>query len=74
MTDISIDERLERLESRLMLTEDLMDVLNTTIYRQHRMIDDLQTAVRELAGRLRAVQGAQSDAPLRPEDEIPPHW
>ncbi|GHU00443.1 hypothetical protein FACS1894154_09470 [Betaproteobacteria bacterium] len=70
----STDERLERLESRLMLTEDLIDALNTTLYRQQRLIDDLQTAVRELVGRLRAVQTGQNDAPLRPEDEIPPHW
>jgi uncharacterized coiled-coil protein SlyX len=68
------DERLERLESRLMLLEDQADAFDAAIYRQQRQIGQLQEAVRELARQLRAAQNQRGDVPLRPEDEIPPHW
>lgn len=65
------DERLERLESRLMLAEDQIDALNRTVYRQQGRIDQLQARLLQLAQQF---QGAQAAAQSRPEDEIPPHW
>ncbi|MDR0701572.1 MAG: SlyX family protein [Azoarcus sp.] len=64
-------ERLERLESRLMLAEDQIDALNQTVYRQQQLLDRLRARVLHLAQQL---QGAQTAARERPEDEIPPHW
>ncbi|MDR2690515.1 MAG: SlyX family protein [Azoarcus sp.] len=63
------DERLERLESRLMLAEDQIDALNQAIYRQQRLIDQLQAQMLQLARQFHVPA-----ARLRPEDEIPPHW
>ena len=65
------DERMERLESRLMLAEDQIDALNKTIYRQQSLIDALRAQVLQLA---RQFQSAQPAVNSRPEDEIPPHW
>ncbi|MDR2091822.1 MAG: SlyX family protein [Azoarcus sp.] len=65
------DERLERLESRLMLAEDQIDALNQTVYRQQQLLDRLGAHVLHLAQQF---QGAQAAARGRPEDEIPPHW
>lgn len=64
-------ERIERLETKLMLAEDLMDELNRTVYRQQQQIDLLQQQLRQLA---QQVQSGQPAARLRPEDEIPPHY
>jgi SlyX protein len=66
-----IDERLERLESRLMLAEDQIDALNETVYRQQRLIDRLQAQAVQL---VQQFQSAQAAARGLPEDEIPPHW
>jgi SlyX protein len=65
------DERLERLESRLMLAEDQIEALNRTVYRQQQWLDRLRARILDLAQQL---QGAQAAARERPEDEIPPHW
>ncbi|MDR2261198.1 MAG: SlyX family protein [Azoarcus sp.] len=65
------DERLERLESRLMLAEDQIDALNSTVYRQQRLIDRLQAQMAQLA---RQLKDARAAVHPRPEDEVPPHW
>ena len=41
-----MDSRLEALEAKLSLAEDLLDELNKTVYRQQRQIDELQHEVR----------------------------
>ncbi|ANQ84418.1 SlyX family protein [Azoarcus olearius] len=64
-------ERIERLEAKLMLAEDLLDELNRTVYRQQQQIDLLQQHLRQLA---QQVQSGMPAARLRPEDEIPPHY
>lgn len=66
-----MEDRLERLESKLMMAEDLLDELNRTVYRQQQQIDLLQQHLRQLA---QQVQTSQPAARLRPEDEIPPHY
>ncbi|MDR0634675.1 MAG: SlyX family protein [Azoarcus sp.] len=65
------DERLERLESRLMLAEDQIDALNRAIYHQQGQIDQLRARLLQLAQQFQSTQAAGSS---RPEDEIPPHW
>ena len=54
-----------------MAAEDLLDELNRTVWRQQQELDLLREQVRQLAQQVRIIQPAN---PLRPEDEIPPHW
>ena len=68
-----IEERIERLESRLALTEDLVDSLNLHLYRQSETLGRLAAqldALREQLGDLRS-GGSRSG---NPADEVPPHW
>lgn len=66
-----MEDRIERLESKLMFAEDLLDELNRTVYRQQQQIDLLQQHLRQLA---QQVQSAQPPGRLTPEDEVPPHY
>lgn len=66
-----MQDRLEKLETKMMSVDDQVDELNRTVWRQQKDIDLLREQVRQLAEQLKTVQpGGQ----LRPEDEIPPHW
>ena len=67
-----MEERLEKLETRFMAVEDLLDELNRTVWRQQNEIELLREHVRQLADQVRTVQSTASG--MRPEDEIPPHW
>lgn len=66
-----MDERLEKIEGKLALTEDLLDELNKLVYQQQRQIGQLQRAVVRLQEQLES-------APLNERrsliDEIPPHY
>ncbi|AWI74995.1 MAG: SlyX protein [Betaproteobacteria bacterium HGW-Betaproteobacteria-13] len=66
-----MEERIERLESKLMFAEDLLDELNRTVYRQQQQIDLMQQHLRQLAQQMQAVQ---PPGRLSPEDEVPPHY
>ena len=66
-----MEERIVTLETKLMAAEDLLDELNRTVWRQQQELDLLREQVRQLAQQLRTIQPA---SPLRPEDEIPPHY
>lgn len=66
-----MDERLERLESKLMAAEDHIDELNRSVWRQQQELDLLRAQLQHLAQQLRAVPAGER---LRAEDEIPPHW
>ncbi len=67
------EERLIDLEVRIARQDDLVDTLNTQVYRQQKKIDDLEALCLALAGRLRelAVTAAQRTAVM---DERPPHY
>lgn len=65
------DDRLERIESRLSEAEDQIDALNKTIYQQEQLLARFESALTHLVKQARNLSGT---APLRPEDEIPPHW
>ncbi|MBW7860244.1 MAG: SlyX family protein [Rhodocyclaceae bacterium] len=66
-----MDERIERLEIKVMATEDALEALNRTVYRQQQELALLREQLRQIA---QQVKTNQPSAPLRPEDEIPPHW
>lgn len=67
----STDQRLTELEIKASFTEDLLEQLNQTIYRQQQQIDLLQREVVDLRRQLQdnAAPGLRS---LR--DELPPHY
>ena len=46
--DQSLEERFARIESKLALTEDTVDVLNMTVFRQQKQIERLQMQLAEM--------------------------
>ena len=66
-----IIERLESLEIKASFTEDLLDQLNMTIYRQQELIDRLAQEVIQLR---RQVPEGGGVAPRNLRDELPPHY
>lgn len=68
---MSTDADIEELQAKLALAEDLLDTLNTTVWRQQQRIERLEEDVRMLR------RWAQESTPATdgaPKDEIPPHW
>lgn len=66
-----MNERIADLEMKLSLTEDTLDELNRTVFRQQQQID---TLVRELRGLREQMQSARLETPPNLRDEIPPHY
>ena len=65
------ERRIEELEVKLAYSEDLLDTLNTTVFRQQQQIDLLQEQLRMLRQQFNdSLPGEQRS--LR--DEIPPHY
>lgn len=76
MTD---PQALEMLENRIMdlevkasYTDDLLEQLNMTIYRQQQQIDVLINEVRQL--RQQVPEGGGGAAVRNLRDELPPHY
>ncbi len=65
-------DRLTELEIKTSLTEDLVEELNRTVYRQQQQIDLLQAQLRLLYGQMQATPEPAEPRNLR--DEIPPHY
>lgn len=72
MADAHTQERLEALEIKAAFTEDLLDQLNLTIYRQQQQIDELLRTVHEL--RQQQPEGGGGAAVRSLRDELPPHY
>ncbi len=69
MTDA---QRLDDLEGKLVLAEDLLESLNMTVFRQQEQIQAMQ---RQLADMARQIAGLSGSAGLSaPADEVPPHY
>ncbi len=65
-------DRLTELEIKISLTEDMVEELNRTVYRQQEQIDLLQAQLRVLYGQLQT--NAEPAEPRNLRDEIPPHY
>ncbi|WCM86710.1 SlyX family protein [Acidovorax sp. NCPPB 3576] len=65
------DQRLNDLEIKASFTEDLLDQLNLTIYRQQQQIDRLLAEVSQLRQQMPEGGGGAARS-LR--DELPPHY
>jgi len=65
------EDRITNLEVKLSFTEDLIDQLNQTIYKQQQQIEFLY---RELKSIKEQASKGDSLANSSPKDEIPPHY
>lgn len=66
-----MEERLVRIETKISFSEDLLDELNRTVYRQQQQIDRLHAQILQLHERLETLRIAGG---RDPRDEIPPHY
>lgn len=65
------DERITNLEVKVSFSEDLLEELNQTVYKQQQQIDALIKEVKAL--KLQMASNLPSDG-NSPRDEIPPHY
>jgi SlyX protein len=66
-----MESRITDLEVKITYTDDLLEELNRTVFRQQQQIDLLiaeVTALREM------VRNAEPGEPRNLRDEIPPHY
>ena len=69
--DPTLVERLAEIEARLALSEDALDELNRTVYRQQQLMERL---VQELRALQAVVEGGDTGEGGQPRDEVPPHY
>ncbi len=69
--DSDVAERIAELEIKLAYAEDLLDSVNTTVFRQQEQIDLLQAQLRSLQ---QQVQTSMPGEALSLRDELPPHY
>ncbi len=68
----ALQARVMELEIKASYTEDLLEQLNLTIYRQHQQIDRLLDELRDL--RRRVPEGGPAGGATHLRDELPPHY
>lgn len=66
------EERLEKIETRLIAQEDLIEELNKTVFRQQQMLERLEATCEALAQHIAALN--QSVNVGKAADERPPHY
>lgn len=66
-----MESRITELEIKISYTEDLLEELNRTVFRQQQQIDLLAKELRSLRDQVQSSQ-PQEFRSLR--DEIPPHY
>jgi len=70
--------RIDELEAKLALSEDMQDSLNLALYRQQQMLNRITQELRTVRDQLEAQRAASetgvSAAPASLRDEIPPHY
>lgn len=66
-----MESRITELEIKFGLTEDHLEELNRTVFRQQQQIDLLQAQIREL---YQLMQPAAPSEPRNLRDDIPPHY
>ncbi|WP_198026406.1 SlyX family protein [Bradyrhizobium sp. ARR65] len=70
MSDLSLENRIDALEARLMFQDATIETLNETVTTQWREIDALKRKIAHLNERL-----LEAEAGLpRPTNEPPPHY
>lgn len=66
------EERLENIEAKITFQEDLIEVLNTTVYQQQKKLERLEAICESLAGQIQAL--AETGNENKPANERPPHY
>lgn len=66
-----MESRLTDIEVKLSFTEDLVEELNRTVFRQQQQIDQLQQELRALR---QQIQANLPTAGWSQREEIPPHY
>jgi SlyX protein len=66
-----MESRLAEIEAKLSFSEELLEALNSTVYRQQQQIDQLQQELRALREQVRSALPAE---PRSLRDETPPHY
>ena len=66
-----METRLAEMEAKISFSEELLDALNRTVYRQQQQIDQLQQELRALREQVRTVLPTE---PRNLRDETPPHY
>jgi SlyX protein len=67
----TVESRLTDLEIKISFTEDMVDELNRTVFRQQQQIDLLMLQIKALREQVRTAEPAEQ---LNLRDEIPPHY
>ena len=63
--------RLEKIETKLALAEDLLDEINKTLFRQDKRLEQLEAALSAMRER---VESLTPPEPRDPAAEVPPHY
>jgi len=66
-----MESRLDELEAKISLAEDLLDALDRTVFRQQQEIERLQQDLQALRQHLRETAPADASGS---KHEIPPHY
>ena len=66
-----MESRLAEIEMKLSFSEELLEELNRTVYRQQQQIDQLQKELQTLREQVRT---SLPDEAHNPIDETPPHY
>jgi len=66
-----MESRLEEIEAKLSLAEDLLEELNKTVYLQQSQIDQLKNELAALRDQVRTDMPGESQGT---RDEVPPHY
>lgn len=72
MADEKLQSRIAEIEAKLTFSEDLLETLNLTVYRQQQHIERLERELRAMRDQVEAMSA--SAEPAAPRDEIPPHY
>lgn len=67
-----LEARIAEIEAKLTLSEDLLETLNTTVYRQQQHIERLERDLRVMRDQIEAMSASAEPAASR--DEAPPHY
>ena len=67
-----MESRLADIEIKLSFSEDMLEELNRTVFRQQQQIEQLQKELRALSRHVQTDDAQEARRDLR--DEIPPHY
>ena len=70
----AVNARLTELEVKLSYSEDLLEQLNMTVYRQQEQIDALLAQVAQLRLMQASAASGGGASARDPRDELPPHY